>query len=151
MRLPKHPALAYLFLVRPMRLFALLAIALAGSVDAAQVREYRYTHGEVAAQITHFIKPDYPYEAQRMRQRGQGYYRLYVARDGSVTAVKIIWSTGYHLLDVACLKALKGWRLKPGFRREIDLPVSFVIHESGAYPSAAYVEPRPTIVREFRD
>ncbi len=80
-----------------MRLFLLLAVALAGSVEAGQVREYRYTHGLVAAQVIHFIKPEYPLEAQRKHLWGEGYYRLYVARDGSVTAVKIIESTGHEV------------------------------------------------------
>jgi TonB family protein len=133
----------------------LLLIAFAHSASAVQIREYRYTHGELKAQVIYGPKPEYPFEARSKHQHGQGYYRFYVARDGSVTAVKVIASAGYELLDAACLNAFKRWRWKPGFRREIDVPVSFTITPvSGSYSPPTYVEPvehRPTIVREFRD
>jgi TonB family protein len=127
-----------------------LVIALAGSISAAQVREYRYTHGELKAQVIHRANPTFPLEAARAHQQGQGYFRLYVARDGNVTAVKVIKSTGYQLLDDSCLKAFKSWQLKPGFRREIDVPVSFTVSRYQS-PHTAAAERPPTIVREFRD
>jgi TonB family protein len=130
----------------------LLLIAFAHFAIAGQIREYRYTHGELKAQVIYGPKPEYPYEARSMHQRGQGYYRFYVARDGSVAAVKVIESTGHELLDAACLNAFKQWRWKPGFRREIDMSVSFTMSlVPGPYSQGTYVEPRPTIVREFRD
>ena len=133
-----------------MRFLAFLVIALAGSISAAQVREYRYTHGELKAQTIHRTTPDYPLEARRAHQQGQGYFRLYVARNGNVTAVKVTKSTGHELLDDSCLKAFRRWQLKPGFRREIDTPVSFMISRYPPPPTAAAQLP-PTIVREFRD
>jgi TonB family protein len=133
-----------------MRFFAFLVIAFAGSISAAQVREYRYTHGELKAQVIHRANPAYPLEARRTHQQGQGYFRLYVARDGNVTTVKVIKSTGHDLLDDSCLKAFKSWQLKPGFRREIDVPVSFIVSRYPPPPTAAAERP-PTIVREFRD
>jgi TonB family protein len=133
----------------------LLLIAFADFAGAAQIREYRYTHGEAKAEVIYSPKPEYPYEARSKHQQGQGYYRLYVARDGSVKAVKVIQSSGHELLDGACLNAFKQWRWKPGFRREIDVPVSFTMTPiSGSYSPPTYVEHterRPTIVREFRD
>lgn len=141
-------AIAYLFLDRPEPLFALLAIALAGSIDAAQVREYRYTHGELETLVVHKQMPQYPVEAQRRNQRGQCYVRLYVARDGTVTRVKILQSTGYELLDASCMQAFGTWRFKRGLRREIDVPISFVKLAYGEGPPG---QRRPTIVREFRD
>ena len=132
-----------------------LLIAFGHFASAGQIREYRYAPGEWKALVIYSPTPEYPLEARRKHQHGHGYYRSYVARDGSVTAVKVIESAGYQLLDAACLNAWKRWRWKPGFRREIDVPVSFTMTPvSGSYSPPTYVEPaeRPrTIVREFRD
>jgi TonB family protein len=133
----------------------LLLVALSHFAAAAQIREYRLTHDELKTQVIYAPMPEYPLEAQRRLFGGQGYYRLNVAHDGNVTAVKVIESAGNEILDVACLNAFKRWRWKPGFRREIDLPVSFTFSRiSGSYSPPTYVEPgkhRPAIVREFRD
>jgi TonB family protein len=136
-------------------LTVLLLVAFTHFANAGQVREYRCPPGELKAQVIYGPKPDYPLEAQRKLFGGEGYYRLYVARDGNVTGVKVIESAGNEILDVACLNAFKRWRCKPGFRREIDLPVSFTFSRIwGSYSPPTYVEPfkhRPAIVREFRD
>jgi TonB family protein len=134
-----------------MRLLILCWLLVVGSVGAAQVREYRYTDPQqLEAMIVHKQKPEYPLEARRRLQQGQCYVRLYVARDGSVTGVKIVQSTGYDLLDASCLQAFRNFRLKPGLRREIDVPVSFMISQYGN-PLPSPAQRRPTIVREFRD
>ena len=137
-------AVAHPVLVRPMRFLGLFCLLVAGSLGAGQVREYQYTNGEAETLVVHKQMPEYPYEARRAHQQGQCYVRLYVARDGSVTDVKIVQSTGHELLDASCLQAFRNWRLKPGLRREIDVPVSFVISQRPG-------QRRPTIVREYRD
>lgn len=127
-----------------------LLVMLTASVAAAQVHQYRYSHGELEAQVTRRVRPEYPFEARRTHQQGAGYVRVYVERDGSVTAVKMLKSTGHQLLDASCLKAFRSWSLKPGARREIDVPVSFML-SPGPYPPPTPTERSPTIVREFRD
>jgi TonB family protein len=133
-----------------MRLLSLFCFLAALSVGAAQVREYQYTHGEAETLVVHEQTPEYPYEARWAHQQGQCYVRLYVARDGTITGVKIAESTGHPLLDASCLQAFRNWKWKPGLRREIDVPVSFVMPGHGTYRPPVEKQ-RPTIVREFRD
>jgi TonB family protein len=133
-----------------MRTFVAVLLALAIPAQAAQVREYRYTHGELQALVVHKQTPEYPFEARRTHQQGEGYVRIYVARDGNITGVIMLKSTGHELLDASCLKAFRNWRLKSGARREIDAPVSFML-SPGPYRPSTPAERRPTIVREFRD
>jgi TonB family protein len=127
-----------------------LSLGVIAAAIAAPVHEYRYRNGELKALLTHGEMPQYPFEARRTHQQGQGYFRLYVARDGTVTAAKMLKSTGHQLLDASSLKALKSWRLKPGLRREIDVPVLFLL-SPGQIPPATPAQRPPTIVREFRD
>jgi TonB family protein len=134
-----------------MRLLGLFCLLATLSVGAAQVREYRYTNlHQLAAMVVHKEKPEYPFEARWAHQEGEGCVRLYVARDGTVTGVKIVESTGHELLDASCLKAFRNWKWKPGLRREIDLPVSFEIHGVGTYRPPV-VKQKTAIVREFQD
>src|SRR5579864_4944627 len=134
-----------------MRLLGVFCLLATMVVGAAQVREYRYANlRQLAAMVVHKEKPEYPYEARSAHQEGEGYVRLYVARDGTVTNVKIVKSTGYELLDASCLKAFKNWKWKPGFRREIDIPVGFGIVGHGTWRPPVEGQ-RTTIVREFQD
>ena len=121
------------------------------SAGAGPVREYRYTNSQqLEAMVIHKEKPEYPSEARQAHQYGQCYVRAYVARDGSVTDVKIVESTGHQLLDAACLQAFRKWKWKPGLRREVDVPVTFSMIGNGTYRPPVEKQ-RPTIVREFQD
>ena len=134
-----------------MRFLGLFCLFATLSVGATQVREYRYANGQqLEAMVIHKETPEYPFEARRRFEQGQCYVRLYVARDGTVTRVKIVQSTGHELLDASCLQAFRNWKWKPGLRREIDVPVSFVMRGNGTYRPPVEKQ-RPTIVREFRD
>jgi TonB family protein len=71
-------------------------------------------------------RPDYPYEARRNNIGGKGLLRIYVDETGKVTDVKVLQSTGNRQLDTAGLIAFRHWRAKPGTRREVDMPLTFV-------------------------
>lgn len=73
------------------------------------------------------VKPDYPYEARRAREEGTGLFRLYVDERGRVTAVTILKSTGHQVLDSESIRILRSWRARPGERREVDVPLKFVL------------------------
>jgi TonB family protein len=72
-------------------------------------------------------KPEYPYEALRRREEGRGLFRLYVDERGKVTAVTILKSTGNRVLDSEGIRTFKSWRARPGERREVDIPLNFVL------------------------
>lgn len=71
--------------------------------------------------------PNYPYEARRSHITGRGVLRIYVDETGRVTDVKVLKSTGNRQLDDAGLTAFRHWRAKPGTRREVDMPLTFVL------------------------
>ena len=58
---------------------------------------------------------------------GRGLLRIYVDESSRVTDVKVLKSTGNQLLDAAGLTAFRHWRAKSGIRREVDMPLTFVM------------------------
>jgi periplasmic protein TonB len=78
-------------------------------------------------------RPDYPYEARRSKIEGRGLLRMSVDESGKVTGGKILKSTGNRYLDHAGLAAFRHWRAKPGNRREVDMPLTFVLTDAN-YP-----------------
>ena len=93
-------------------------------------------------------RPEYPLEARRKRQVGDGRFRLYIGKSGRVTSVKMLRSTGHSLLDNAAVKAYMSWKAPPGLRREADVPVSFSMVEGSFSPPH---QMPPFVVREFTD
>jgi TonB family protein len=77
--------------------------------------------------------PQYPYEARRSHVSGSGLFRMYINSDGSVHAVGVMKSTGSKILDLAAAGGLYQWHAKPGRRREVDMPVTFLMtgHRAG--------------------
>ena len=71
--------------------------------------------------------PLYPVLARRARMQGRGVFRMYIDENGVVTKIEMMKSTGHKILDMCASAALRGWRAKPGQRREVDMPVSFVM------------------------
>jgi len=79
--LPRHPAVAYLFLVRSMtRLIAILAIALGILPQGAKCEGVVKGNGPVLVKVF----PDYPYAARDRHLEGSGLYRLNIKPDGTV-------------------------------------------------------------------
>ncbi len=71
--------------------------------------------------------PEYPFELRRARMTGYGYFRLHINKQGQVTAITVLQSTGHHQLDAEAMKALIRWRAKSGPLREFDIPMCFAI------------------------
>ncbi len=107
--------------------FCILAASLSPSLSA-QARPY--SDLERKAIFFREVKPDYPCEALRRREEGTGLFRLYVDERGKVTSVKILKSTGHQVLDAEGIRTFGMWRARPGERREVDVPLNFVM--SGA-------------------
>jgi protein TonB len=71
--------------------------------------------------------PLYPVSARRARMQGRGVFRMYIDENGVVTKIGVVKSTGHTLLDRSASAGLRRWRAKPGQRREVDMPVRFVM------------------------
>jgi TonB family protein len=83
-------------------------------------------YGQVLTMFWKKYLPVYPFEARRRHIQGSGVFRMYIDENGVVTKVGVIKSTGHKILDVSASAGLSRWRAKPGQRREVDMPVSFV-------------------------
>jgi protein TonB len=77
--------------------------------------------------------PDYPEQAQRLRQQGTVLLRLHIGSDGAVVRIETLRSSGVAALDEAARAALTQWRFLPAeaagqpvpsYR---DQPVNFVL------------------------
>ena len=77
--------------------------------------------------------PDYPYLARRDRIEGRGLLRIYVDESGRVTNVVVLKTTGSRLLDYAGLKAFRQWKARPGPRREVDMPLTFIMRTKSSF------------------
>lgn len=98
------------------------------SVTAGEKVDVRVASSrEVMAMFEKVALPQYPYEARRSRIEGSGLFRMFIAEDGKVTSVGVMKSTGSKFLDLAAAGGLYQWRAKPGRRREVDMPVAFVM------------------------
>ena len=118
---------------------------LSSAVDAHGVRHYGSEYGTKKApwmeDRTYAPKPQYPDEAKKQHQTGSGLFRITLdLSNGSVVKVTTIKSTGFPTLDNSAVKAFRGWRLRPGRWKEIDVPVTFALpaprslHPPGATP-----------------
>jgi TonB family protein len=73
-------------------------------------------------------RPEYSYEARSRHLEGRGSYIMHVRRDGSVSRVEVVRSTGHVVLDDAVVSALRQWRFKPGVFTVVATPVAFTMH-----------------------
>src|SRR5438094_6908744 len=62
--------------------------------------------------------PKYRFAARQKHWEGTGLVDLMINRDGIVTGVTVLQSTGHTLLDRDAAEALRGWRFKPS--RDVD-------------------------------
>ncbi|APH58384.1 TonB protein [Granulibacter bethesdensis] len=82
----------------------------------------------------HNKPPAYPRDAALRGQHGTVDTIIHIQPDGSVGEVEIISSSGYAMLDVATLQALKKWRFHPAMQDGHPVPaifpfsVNFVTH-----------------------
>jgi TonB family protein len=68
--------------------------------------------------------PRYPSYASWSNKQGSGVYEIYVDKNGRVTEVKILKSSGDATFDRAAIGALRQWRLRRG-PGTIHLPLAF--------------------------
>ena len=86
-------------------------------------------YGQVLTMFWKKYLPVYPVEARRRHMQGGGVFRMYIDENGVVTKVGVMKSTGHKILDVSAAAGLSRWGAKPGRRREVDMPVQFVLGE----------------------
>ena len=72
-------------------------------------------------------QPDYPIDARRRRIEGSGMFRLAVAKEGQVTSIQVLKSTGSKTLDDEAERTLRQWRFKPGIPKVITVPIDFAL------------------------
>ena len=79
------------------------------------------------ADLTKLVKPEYPYEARKARQKGGGLFRVQLdLTTGKVTKITVLKSTGVVILDnIVHLWALRRWQIKPARWRELDVQRTF--------------------------
>jgi TonB family protein len=70
-------------------------------------------------------RPQYPYEARAKHLEGRGYFVMHVRRNGTVSRVDIIRSTGHRILDQAVVRAFSQWRFRPDSVDKVASPVAF--------------------------
>jgi TonB family protein len=77
------------------------------------------------------LLPQYPRRARHLGLEGRLILRVTVSPLGRPSILKVLESSGHTLLDVAAMKAIKGWHFQPALRGKspikasIDLPVVF--------------------------
>jgi TonB family protein len=121
-------AVAYLFLVRPMRSLITSAVFIAMCLSIYASKETLITVDEARRQhLLFFVRPDYPLEARRNRWTGRGVFSVtFDFASGRVQKVQIVRGTGHPLLDSAATAALKQWRAKPkSLHKLADFPIVF--------------------------
>ncbi len=82
------------------------------------------------------MTPDYPPAALRLEQQGEVMVKLRVLASGAAADVQLRASSGYHLLDEAALRYLRGARFVPaqdGSGQPVDslviVPIRFVLQD----------------------
>jgi protein TonB len=72
-------------------------------------------------------RPEYPYEARRVRATGSGVCVMTVDPSGAVTSAEMAVSTGNSALDNAATSAFRRWRFKPGSVSRVRTPITFTM------------------------
>ncbi|MGD8526469.1 MAG: energy transducer TonB [Thioalkalispiraceae bacterium] len=79
-------------------------------------------------------KPVYPSFARRRGMQGVVVLQVNVSKQGTVTAIHVMRSSGYRLLDVAALNSVKHWRFMPARKGDqsvassVQVPVRFILN-----------------------
>ena len=77
------------------------------------------------------VAPEYPRAERLQWHQGHGMIQLAVdLKSGSVVEARLTRSTGFRTLDAYALTALRQWRWKPGTWREVNIGVTFRIHDT---------------------
>jgi protein TonB len=79
--------------------------------------------------------PDYPAVARRRGFEGTVILEALVNRDGRVTDLRLLQSSGHAVLDQAALSSVKGWVFDPARRGEeavemwVRIPIRFRLRD----------------------
>jgi protein TonB len=79
--------------------------------------------------------PAYPREARQRRWQGTTLLRVEVLADGAAGNIEIVESSGYRILDEACLDTVRGWKFSPArtgsapVRSIVEIPIKFRMAE----------------------
>jgi len=80
-------------------------------------------------------RPWYPRMARRRGMEGRVELRVRVGVSGAVTAIEILHSSGYRILDQAAVETVQGWRFEPARRGgevrpgEVVVPIRFSLRQ----------------------
>ena len=73
-------------------------------------------------------RPEYPYEARRLRAIGSGVAVLTVdPASGAVVDVRMVRSIGNAFLDNAAINGFRRWRFKPGTVSSVQTPITYTL------------------------
>lgn len=70
-------------------------------------------------------RPQIPEIARARHLRGDGYFQFHIRRDGTVSSVDVLRSTGHKILDDATVAALSKWRFTPGTPDRVRIPFTY--------------------------
>jgi TonB family protein len=118
--------MAQLHLVRRMWRYTLricLVVFVGFSAIAASIFEIPET--EWKARFAQRLFPDYPRCARARHLTGSGVFRMRVDKQGRVTTVTVLKSTGHKELDSLAVEALSRWRGRPGPKWDLHIPITF--------------------------
>jgi protein TonB len=102
--------------------------------DRSATAQLAWVPPRVAAYIDN-PKPYYPRMARRRGMEGRVELRVRVGVNGEVTAIEILHSSGYRLLDQAAVETVQGWRFEPARRGgeagpgEVVIPIRFSLRQ----------------------
>ena len=80
------------------------------------------------------VPPSYPKLCLRKKQQGEVLVQALVDKHGDTREVRLVRSSGFHLLDKSAMTAVKGWLFKPAriddapIMAWVEVPVGFEIN-----------------------
>lgn len=88
--------------------------------------EVRVDMKEVDKILKYHRAPDYPAAARKARATGTGRFKIHFGPDGKVKNIEVLRSTGYIILDHACLWAFVHWQVRhPDEVPAVLVPITF--------------------------
>jgi TonB family protein len=92
--------------------------------------DYGPRHAPWTDDVTHKVRPEYPYVDRSAHHVGKGLYRLSLdLHTGAVTQVRIVRSAGSATLDASAIEAFRQWKFIPEKWLEVDMPVEFTMRQ----------------------
>jgi len=96
------------------------------SANSAPAAESSCAAPDVPAGVVHAIQPDLPALAELEHASGSAKVVVSIATDGTVTASRILQSSGNALLDRTALATASATRFRPEIRDCVAVPGSYI-------------------------